>query len=535
MRTSSPHRPRGVALEESVDQLWQRAHSHLAAKQPELARATLESILVCDPHDTKARLFLCGLDASDDHPRKAAAQVIEAARNPPTEPRLLGDLIAALLWAGEIVLARRLLDSPVFASSQSIPVLMRAAAQRQVIGEHVAALELMERTRDAGADGRDFLFHHGVQLAFNGRMDDARSELERCIAIDPPLGRAFVQLARMQKQTPRSNHIGMIQTALRRINPGSVEHAALEFALHKELEDLERHEEAWQALERGNAIMHSLLPCDSAQEAALFDQLLEVSTKSLPDMAPAPPEVGPQPIFVLGMPRSGTTVLERMLGNHSRVAAAGELGDFPHALFLATDHVAPVMFDSRTLTRLADVDWQEVGRTYLAQSQWRAHGKPFYVDKLPRNWMVAGLITRALPEARILHVVRDPMDLCFSNWRNFLGPAAEYAYSYDLGALPSHHRQYRRVMAHWHKMAPGCIHDVEYSRLVREPENTMRTVLAFCGLEYEAACTDLARNTTPSATLSMSQVREPLRSGEFGRWRAYAPHVSGLLDALTRD
>ncbi len=231
------------------------------------------------------------------------------------------------------------------------------------------------------------------------------------------------------------------------------------------------------------------------------------------------------------MPRSGTTVLERTLCNHSAVASAGEHGDFPRALAYAADHVAPVMLDEITVARLPQVNWGEVGARYLAQTQSRAGGTAFYVDKLPRNWMLACLIHRALPRARIIHLVRDPMDVCFSNWRACFGVAPEFAYAYHLAA---HFRQYQRLLAHWHQVLPGAILDVDYARLVQDPEPTVRDILTFCGLPHEPGCADLSRNAGPVATLSAPQVRQGLHARAFREWEPYAEHLEGLASALSR-
>lgn len=524
----------GLSEGRTRDRLWQRARQYLAADQAAPARGALEAILARDPDDTAAHLILGGLFAAEDHQRAATREVLLAARNPPDDPGQLGDLIAALLKVGEVFAAKRLLALPVIAESNSIQILMRAASQCQLMGDHAESLALIERARVFGAGGRDFHFLHAVQLAFNGNMTGAESELRCCIALEPPLGRAYVQLARTRKQTAQSNHLDAIGAALLRVEPGTEDHAALEFARYKELEDLQRHDEAWQALARGNALMSTRLPCDVRGDSALLDRLLEICTPGFLDVGSIALDDGPQPIFVIGMPRSGTTVLERLLGNHSQVTSAGELGDFPRSLAYASDHLASVMFDATTLARLGSVDWLEVGGRYLAQTRWRAEGKPFFIDKLPRNWMLAGLIHKALPHAKILHLVRDPMDTCFSNWRAYFGPGLEYAWSYDLAALAAHYRLYRKVMAHWHAAMPGAILDVDYAQLVRAPERTARLVFEFCGLDYEAGCVDIASNTAPSATLSMPQVRQTIHARAFEEWQPYAAQLAALRAALAR-
>lgn len=519
-------------MAETSSELWQRVMQLTASNQVATAQTILEDMLARDPGDIAARLYLAGLLGAEDHQRAAVAQTLEAARFTPRNPRLLGDMVAALIWVGELVAARQLLDSPLIQSSTAPAVLMRAAGQRQAIGDNALALELMQRAGNHGAAGPGFLFHHAVQLGFSGRLEEARAGLEACIRLEPPVGAAFVELARMGHLTPEHNHVDRIVAAMGRVAPGGFDHAALEFALFQELHDLQRHPEAWAALSRGNAIMRDHFPHDPAREAALFAAIIRLTTANFVRPQTNTTGNGPQPIFVLGLPRSGTTLLERLLGNHSHIASAGELGDFPRSLFLVSDHLPRGMFDETTLARLPGLDWAQVGQTYLTQTRWRAGGKRFFVDKLPRNWMVAGLIHMALPSAKILHVVRDPMDVCFSNWRAFFGRGNEYAYAYDLDALASHHAQYRALMAHWHIVAPGRIHDVDYESLVHRPEATLSGILAFCGLEYEEGCTDPTRNTSPSATLSMSQVRQGIRTDTAAAWRPYAIQLTRLRSAL---
>lgn len=519
-----------------TDKLWQRARRYIAANQAAPARAVLESILLRDPADIRAHLALSGVHASQDRQREATRQVQEAAVIPTNDPELLLDVASAAIRVGEDVSARELLRCPAITTSSSPQTLLSAAVYWQLLGENSAALDTIERARQAGAEGTPFHFYRATQRGFNGDSAGAESELERCIALDPPLGHAFLQLAQVRKQTPGHNHLAAIDAALARVEADGEDAAALHFARYKELEDLERHGDAWQALQRGNAIVHARRPHDTAREDAIFDRLIEICSPEFLCDASTAAEVGPQPIFVVGMPRSGTTLLERILGNHSQVESAGELAAFGKALTLAVDHWIPGLVpDETTLARLPGADWADVARRYLVQSQWRAHGKRFYVDKLPRNWMWAGLIHKAFPEARILNLVRDPLDVCFSNWRAYLGDGPEYGYAYDLESLAAHHHQYRRVSMHWHAAMPWVILDVEYARLAREPEAVAREVFDFCGLPWEPGCADLTRNPAPSATLSMSQIRQPIHARSFREWEPYASQLAGLHAALARS
>ena len=171
-----------------------------------------------------------------------------------------------------------------------------------------------------------------------------------------------------------------------------------------------------------------------------------------------------------------------------------------------------------------------LGRRYLQQSRWRAHDKPFYIDKLPANYILAGLIHRALPEARIVAMRRDPMDVCYSNWKAYFGDS--YAYSYSIGTLATHYNQYEQVMSHWRRVMPGAVLDVDYAALVQDPEAVTARVLEFCGLPYEAGCADITRNRNPVSTLSSPQVREKIHRRALGDWRRYEKQLEPLRRAI---
>lgn len=387
----------------------------------------------------------------------------------------------------------------------------------------------MDRARECGFDNADFRYYRSLQLQFNGRLGEAERELEACLRLGPTHGRASLTLARLRKQTHDNNHLDYLRTQIDLIQPGSEDHAAFEFAQYKELEDMGELVPAWQALARGNAIMRGRLRHDSTLENKRYETLMSVCDAAFVT-AKSPVQPGPIPIFIIGMPRSGTTVLDRMLANHSRISSAGELGDFAHQLHWAADHPGRSLLDDDLLPLLPDLDHAQVGHRYLAQTQWRAHGRSYFIDKLPANFMLAGLIAKSLPNALFLHLARDPMDVCFSNFRAFFGNA--YSYSYDLDTLASHHQLYCRLMAHWHAVLPGRLLDVDYQRLVTQPDSSLRAVLDFIGLEYEQGCLDLSRNTSPSSTLSSAQVRENLHSRGIAEWRRYETQLEPLRSCL---
>lgn len=501
--------------------------AYLEQAQLAPARAQLEALQATAPADLCTKLLAAEIAWHEDRLRDSASSALEAARLATDDADLGCDVVAALLRVGEVVTARRYLAHPGWASGLSCACLARMADFRLGFGEYAESLELLDQALATGHDAAAIHFYRGRLLTFLGRLGEAESEYLESLRLEPTLGETALALATLRAQTPDSNHLPILAAGLRNVVRGTRDNAAFEFARYKTLEDLGRHEQAWQALAHANAIMHARTR-DYArlQEAALQCSCEYFASHSLPP--PAKIQDGPQPIFIIGLPRSGTTVLERLLGNHTQVTAAGELFDFGCQLRQAGGHRN--IQDDAFFQRLGELDLGEVGRRYLAQTQWRAHGARHFIDKQTSNWMVAGLIHAALPGARILHLVREPMDVCFSIFRAMFGDA--YATGNDLTTLAAHYRKYRRLMSRWHALAPGVIMDVAYDDMVRDPEATMRKVLAHCGLEWEPACSDLAGNRSPVSTLSAAQIRQPLNA-HSAAWRHHAAPLRGLSEALS--
>lgn len=509
---------------------WQRAERYLAENQVAAARAVLEAMLARNPNQPQVHLVLGGIAWKQDRVRDATVHALAVAGCELSVPDMVCDVIAALMQVGESALANRFFRHPVLAHSRlATPILMRLSGQAQTNGEHARALDFLERAQKAGASGADFHCFMGVQLTFNGRLEEAEYELETCVRLDPAWGRAALILSRSRTQTGSHNHLQNLDEGLKRVKRGTEDHAALEFARYKELEDIGRHEEAWRALTRANGVVHGVLNHDPEAEAANLKHMIECTSDwSVSDGGDQAD--GPRPVFIVGMPRSGTTLLDRILGNHSCVANAGELADFGWQLRWAVDHRTPIYPDLEAIDRMGSIDFAELGRRYLEHTQWRAGNSPVYVDKNPPNWVLAGLIARALPQARILHLVRDPMDVCFSNYRAFLG--YNYPYSYDLHCLAQHYIGYRRVMAHWHKLFPGKILDVTYRDLVSNAASVARRVFEFCGLGFEPECVDVTQNRGAIATLSMVQAREAIHTRSFHQWEPYSDKLATLRASL---
>jgi tetratricopeptide (TPR) repeat protein len=507
---------------------WQRAARCFAQGRFADARSVLADMLERDPASAEAWLALAQVDIHTGHVRLAAQHALAAGRVHSHNPKTLIDIAAALLTVGEVAAARDSLAQAAVLMPRDAALQQHLALQYQNLGDHDAALAWMERARGAGLADPASRFALAVQLTFHGQLAGAEAELEHCASLRPPFGRAMVQLSQLRHQTSEHNHLDLLGRQLTEVQGGSVDHATLEFARYKEFEDLARYEEAWQSLQRANQLMHALLQHDSAAEQRTIGQLRKQVARAV--SVSSPRHSGPRPIFIVGLPRSGTTLLDRLLGNHTEVYAAGELGTFRRCLERVVDCFTGPMLDEAFVQRLAQVDLAEAGALYLANTQWRAQGCRFFVDKLPRNWLLVPLIHAAMPGAKILHMVREPIAVAFSNYRSYFGN--DYPYCYDEDTLARHYVEYRKTMHDWHVLRPGVMLDVSYHALVADPGAELRRVFEFCGLDWQPGCVDLARNQRPVATLSAVQVRGAIETGMGGRWRHYESHLARLRERI---
>jgi hypothetical protein len=352
--------------------------------------------------------------------------------------------------------------------------------------------------------------------------------------LQPKLYRAHSALAELRKQTVEHNHIARLTSLL----PGAADDVDgelhLRHALAKEYEDLGDYDRAFAELGAGKARKRGQLRYSSNEDRALF-AAVEAAFDEARCAAPPAGHSSAEPIFVVGMPRSGTTLVERILSSHSQVLSAGELQNFALCVKQLAGTPSNRVLDVPTIEASVAIDFADLGRRYVDSTRPATGSTPRFVDKMPLNFFYAGLIRLALPNAKIVCLRRDALDTCLSNFRQlFALTFSYYNYSYDLGDIGRYYVAFDRLLAHWDRALPGAVLQLRYEDLVLDQEAQTRRLLEFCGLPWEEGCLAFHENRAPVATASAVQVRQPLYASSIGRWRRYAHHLEPLAEDLAR-
>lgn len=507
--------------------LQARAHAAVHRKDWPVAAEALRGVTALAPQSARAWIDLSYVESFRGRYRAAHEAITGAASAPQRTSDDIADLIARLRTFNDAEGVQAIAKALLRDSSSESALLATCSLQLSNLNDHVLALECAQAAVSREPTAIAARMARGQMLAQHGDIDGAAADFEACLVQAPGMTPAWWSLARLRRQSSDANHVAPLRRLLSMpgVRPADVAFAG--FALHKELDDLGDHDGAWQALQQACTAKRGTLKYAAADSHALVDALI-----AMPVAAPATdaPTSGKTPIFIVGMHRSGTTLLEQLLDGSPQVRGVGELYDVTSAMRHATDHHCKGVIDATIVQRASGVDFAGVGRRYLDGMSWRLGGEGFFTDKLPSNFLNIGFICRALPQARILHMVRDPVETCFSNLRELFSDANPY--SYDPSELADYFLQYRRLMAHWHAAYPGRILDVDYAELTRDPEAMMRKVAAFCGIDYIDAMRDPRSSTRVVATASVVQVRERVVRREVPKWAPYAHHLEPLIAAL---
>jgi tetratricopeptide (TPR) repeat protein len=456
-----------------------------------------------------------------------------AARN---DPRLAARRAYAHALLGEFAPALAAARAAVGAATADVVSLDLAGNSFTLCHAPADAYEAFQRAAVLSPQDGALHLNLAATARFLGRAQEAEAAYDRVIRADPGCWEAYRGRSETRRQSQDRNHIPQLEAVLRNGRPPPDGVVRLCYALGKEYEDLKAYDRAFDAFERGARTRRAHMRYDVAEDVAALDLIGQVFDAAW--CAPARTAAGPTelnrggPIFILGLPRTGSTLLERMLGRHSQVQPLGELQTFGAAMIATLRRQGAPAAGGKTgaIRAAAAAPPDAIGRTYLDTIAPLRDARPRFIDKLPLNILYAGLIARALPTARIIHLTRDPADACLAIYKTLFDEA--YPYSYDLAELGAYHNAYRRLAAHWRAALGDRFIEVAYEALVTEPAAQMEQLMARLDLVMEPACLSPQEDMGPVMTASASQVRVPVHDQSVGIAGRYGARLGPLLAAL---
>ncbi len=480
-----PDDPRPLALMASV---------HLHADRPDLALTCLDRAAALAPSDAALQIRRGQCQARLGFRKEALASAAIAAALPLTTAALLDGL--GTLYAH--------CDEPA------------------------RALPLYERAVALAPDTSDYRYNLATAQRMVGQLVEAEASLDEVINARPEHGAAHLTRADLRRQTPLKNHVDVIRAQL--AQPRNADPVPLWFALGKELEDLGDYPAAFDAWTQGARLQQRASRYNVQEDVRTLALLREHHTTERLRSEPAGhPSIAP--VFVIGLPRSGTTLVESILGAHPEVCTPGEIPAFPNSCIASLNALGHRQLNkSEFVERSLEIPALELGGRYLDAALPQVSDKPRFVDKLPLNYLYAGLIHRALPRARIVLLMRDPRDSCLAMYKTLF--TAAYPFSYDLADLADYYTAWTHLMAHWRTVLGNSLMTIRYEDLVTRTADVVRELLDHCQLESHPACLNFTGRKGQVATASAAQVRQPVYATSMGSWRHYQQELAPLIERL---
>ncbi|MBV1908707.1 MAG: sulfotransferase [Kangiellaceae bacterium] len=367
---------------------------------------------------------------------------------------------------------------------------------------------------------------------FLGKIEESKKLYQSLLNRFPNHQRNHYQLARLGRAKDQI-HINAMKDILSKSNASEDKNIFMHYALGKELEDLENWQESFKYYKKGGDAVCSVAKYNIEDDITLIDKIIEICDESWlkqPSNKSTDSNKTKTPIFIVGLPRTGTTLTERIVSSHSKVETVGETQFLQMVLRKESNIQSVENMNAEMIEALAQIDPDKIASGYLESVSYRLGDETFFIDKLPFNFLFLGFIAKAWPNARIIHLGRNPMDACFSMFKQVFTWA--YKFSYSLESLGQYYVAYNRLRNHWRDVLKDRLIEVEYETLVSDTENETRLLLDKLGLDFEGACLDFDKNTAPSATASSVQIREKTHSRSINKWQRFSEELQPLKEHL---
>lgn len=489
----------------------------------DVAERILKPHLKEDPFDAAAIRMLAELAARIGRFRDAENLLRRAIELAPGWAAVKANLALLLGRTGRPAEAMELLDDIFTLEPDFVGHWNLKAATLGRLGDFEEAIALYEQVLARAPMQPKAWMSYGHMLKTIGRQADGIAAYRKAIKISPTLGEAWWSLANLKTVKFDDADVAAIANALEKNVLGDEDRLHLEFALGKAMHERGRFDEAFEHYARGNELRLKQHPYDVRDISRKVDESIRLFTSE----AFAERTGGcdaPDPIFIVGMPRAGSTLIEQILSSHSMVEGTSELPDLPAIARRSGPY-------PQSALNLSQDERRRAGEEYLKRaSVQRRTDQPFFIDKLPNNWLYVPFIRLVLPKAKIIDARRHPLACCLSNFRQHFARGQDF--TYDLESVGRYYSDYVRLMSHVDEVLPGRVHRVIYERMVEDTEAEVRSLLEYCGLDFEPACLEFHKTERAVRTASSEQVRRPIYREATEEWRGYEQNLDPLKTAL---
>ncbi len=511
-----------------VDQLEKAAEYEKEGKRDE-AEKIYRDILKQDPDHVEASRLLAGIAAGYEQYREALIFLRRAIELSPDYSRAWVDLANVQRkmedYDDAIASAEKVIElAPDMAEAHLLHASMLGVADR-----HEEAIAVYEKVLDLAPGKAGALCSMAHHLKTIGKQDAAIARYRECIDTRNGHAEAYWSLANLKTFRFDEAEVQAMHQQLESGELDDLSRAQIHNALGLEYEGRKDYDKAFDNFEKCNLLKRRSESYDPVETEATTDRVIELFDDLFLKRG-STTDVEPTPIFVVGLPRSGSTLIEQILASHSRVEGTHELSDLSRVVRAMGRGARRKLQFPQTVAELKASAWARMGRKYIDSTAKHRKGAPYFIDKNPNNFVFAGLIRMAMPNAKIINARRHPLDSCFGSYKQLF--ASGQPFTYDLTELGEYYLQYQRLMDHWHQAMPGFVLDVHYENVVGDLEAQVRRILDFCDLPFEESCLRFHETERAVKTASSEQVRKPIYSTSVNLWRHYEAHLGVLVEIL---
>jgi len=506
------------------------AQEHEEKGDPQSAEMIYRQILKNDPNHVEAARLLAAIAAQQKQFHDAEVFLRKAISNAPNYVRLWVDLVGVQREQDKLAEALESAKEVLRLAPGNSESYVVYASAIGMTGDHGEAIEAYEKALDISPDRAGALCGMAHHLKTIGRQEEAIASYRKAIDVKDDHAEAYWSLANLKTFRFTDDEVSAMHELLDRADLSDESRAQAHNALGLEFESRKDYARAFENFAKCNSVQRQHESYDPVDTEDTYGRIIDFFTAGRFEQDAGTTEAEVTPILVVGLPRSGSTLIEQILASHSQVDGTHELGDLARVVQSARKTISKRVLFPEAFADYGAADWQAIGGHYLARTEQFRAGAPYFVDKNPNNFIYAGILKLAIPNARIIDARRHPLDSCFGSFKQLF--ASGQPFTYDLTELGEYYLQYRRLMEHWRETIPGFVLDVQYEAVVADLETQVRRILDFCGLPFEEGCLRFHKTERAVKTASSEQVRQPIYSSSVNLWRHYESHIDELVEVL---